>query len=209
MSAFACVETPRMVTVTIHVQSHNVCCGCCSPNNCTGRERFFKYRPKRFSFVIDARLVSACFSPTPLHQTRTQLCSSCACTYVPMLLPRPACRCNRQTVSDGSFASDGGSKCNARNTSRNKCALFTSVKLTFEGRLFRDTLLVMTPEIRNLTASRSGVGYEEVRALLPCVVAFLHLLRHQPAKNVWRSFVSFVCVNPPRLDHFVRTTLTN
>ena len=24
----ACFETLRMVTVTIHVESHNVCCGC-------------------------------------------------------------------------------------------------------------------------------------------------------------------------------------
>ena len=86
-------------------------------------------------------------------------------------------RCNRQTMSGGSFASGGSSTYNSRNTSPHRCVFFTSTKLIFNDRLFRDTLMVMASEIRKLTASRGG-GCEEVRALLLCVVAFLHLLRH-------------------------------
>ena len=64
-------------------------------------------------------------------------------------------------------------------------------------------------QIRNLTASRGGSGCEEVRSLLG-VVAFLHLLRHQPATNFWRPLGPlYFGVDPSRLHHFVRTTLIN
>ena len=64
---------------------------------------------------------------------------------------------NRQTVSGGSFTLGGGSTYNTRNTSLHKCASCTSVILSFNGRLFRDTLLVMASEITNLIVSRGGV----------------------------------------------------
>ena len=112
-------------------------------------------------------------------------------------------RCNRRTMTGGSFASGGGSTYNSRNTSLHRCAFFTSMKLSFNGQPFRDTLLVMASENRNLTASRC----EEVNALLLRVVALLHLLRHQPATNFWRRFVPFICADLSRLDHCVRTQL--
>ena len=43
-----------MVTVTIHVQSYNVCCGCLFDEQ-------FKYRPRRFKLVIDCS-VGFCMS---------------------------------------------------------------------------------------------------------------------------------------------------
>ena len=143
-------------------------------------------------------------TPDCSHQTRTQLNSTlvhsrshaAAASRVPYMA-----RCNRQTISGGSFASGGGSTYNSRNTSLHRCALFTSMKLSFNGRLFRDTLLVKTSEIRNLTASRGGSACEEVRALLLCVAAFLHLFRHQPATNFWRPLVHFVST------HLVLVTL--
>ena len=85
------------------------------------------------------------------HQTRTPLSS----TFLFILARVP---CNRQTMSGGSFASGGGSKYNSRNTSLHRCAFFTY------GRLFRDTLLVMASEIRNLTASRGVVGAKKFGA---------------------------------------------
>ena len=61
-------------------------------------------------------------------------------------------RCNRQTMSS-SCASDGGSTYNSRNTSPHRCAFLTYMTPSFNGRLFRDTLVVLASEIRNLTAS--------------------------------------------------------
>ena len=115
-------------------------------------------------------------------------------------------RCNRQTIPGGSFASGGGSTYNSRNTSLHRCAFSTSMKLSFNGRLFRDTLLVMASEISNLTASRSGVDAKKFALTSSVFVSFLHLFRHQPATNFWRPLIPFICVDPPRLDHSVRTT---
>ena len=67
---------------------------------------------------------------------------------------------------------------------------------------------VMASEIRNLMALRVGAGAKKL-ALSSSVVPLFHLIRHQPATNLWRSVVPVVCVNPPCLDHLVGTTLTN
>ena len=47
------------------------------------------------------------------------------------------------------------------------------------------------------------------RSSLLCVVAFLHPLSPPAATNFWRPHVPFICVDPPRLDYFVRTDLSN
>ena len=92
-------------------------------------------------------------------------------------------RCNRQTVSGGSFASGSGSTHDTRTTSLHKGAFFhvdetelqrTTVSRHFLGHGFRN---------QKLDCIKRWSGCEEVRALLFCVVAFLHLLRHQPATN--------------------------
>ena len=50
-----------MVTVTIHDPVTTFAVDVCSTNNCTSRERFFKYRPRRFKLVIDCS-VGFCMS---------------------------------------------------------------------------------------------------------------------------------------------------
>ena len=67
--------------------------------------------------------------------------------------------------------------------------------------LFRDTLLVMASEIRNLTASRGGVDAKKF-ALSSVLLRFSTSFA---TGNEFLETVRPLCVDPSRLDHFVRT----
>ena len=68
----------------------------------------------------------------------------------------------------------------------------TTVKLSFNGRFVRDTLLVVASEIRNCTASRCVVDAKTLALSSLCCCVF-----SPPSLSV--------CIDPHRLDHFVRT----
>ena len=106
-----------------------------------------------FSHFNNAGLLTPDSNPSEFNVFVHSRSHAAAASRVPYMA-----RCNRQTTPGCWFASGGSSTYNSRNTSSmHRCAFFTSMKLSFNGRLFRDALFVMVSEIRNLISSRCGV----------------------------------------------------
>ena len=98
-------------------------------------------------------------------------------------------RCNRQTISGGSFTSGGDSTYNSRNTVTTQMCLFHVNETQLQRLIVSSYSLGHGFQNQKLDCFKRWSGCEEVHALSLCVVAFLHLFRHQSATNFWRPLV--------------------
>ena len=132
----------------------------------------------RFSQCSNAGLLTPDSNPTEFNVFVHSRSHAAAASRVPFMA-----RCNRQTISGGSFALGGGSTYNSRNTSLHRCAFFNVSETQLQRSIVSRYSLGHGFRNQKLDCFMRWSGCEEVRRSRLCVVAFLHLFRHQPGNE--------------------------